>query len=98
MGKRNGSRRVSGHDAGGPAVRLRHAAMTRWRRPGVIIVGLLSACASPGSTIDVISQNEATVALEYTHSYSFELGETIKRAERACVPYGKHAVMISNTK
>ena len=64
----------------------------------ILIVAPLSACANPGSTIDVISSNEAGVALEYTHSYSFELGETIKRAEGACLPYGRHAIMVSNTR
>lgn len=56
------------------------------------------ACGGPGSTIDVVSANAASVALEYTHSYSSELGETVKAAERQCNLYRKHAVMVSNTR
>jgi hypothetical protein len=58
----------------------------------------VAGCAGPGDTIDVISSTPAAVALEYTHSYSFELGETVKAAERQCNTYGKHAVMVSNTR
>lgn len=68
-----------------------------WRTT-LAMTALLGACAEPGSTIDVISSNQAAVSLEYTHSYSFELGETIKAAERACLAYGRHAVMASNTR
>ena len=49
-------------------------------------IGLLTlvvGCAGPGEAIDVISTSPASVALEYTHSYSFELGETVKAAEAA---------------
>lgn len=42
--------------------------------------------------------NTSTVAYEYTHSYSFELGETIKAAENECGQYGKHAEMVSNSR
>lgn len=59
---------------------------------------LLSGCATPGSTIDLITANSSTVAYQYTHSYSFELGETIKAAEQACSQYGKHAEMVSNNR
>jgi hypothetical protein len=64
-------------------------------------IGLLTlvvGCAGPGETIDVISTSPASVALEYTHSYSFELGETVKAAERHCNKYRRHAVMASNTR
>jgi hypothetical protein len=64
----------------------------------MLIFILLAGCAGPGETIDVISSSPATVALEYTHSYSFELGETVKAAERHCNNYGRHAVMASNTR
>lgn len=64
----------------------------------VPIIVILNGCASPGSTIHLISANSATVALQYTHSYSFELGETIKAAERLCGRYGTHAEMVSNTR
>ena len=63
----------------------------------VSVVVPLIGCANPGETIDLISSNPASVAFQYTHSYSFELGETIKAAERACNQYGKHAEMVSNT-
>ena len=50
-----------------------------------VLLAALTGCAGPGETIDVISSSPATVALEYTHSYSFELGETVKAAEERLV-------------
>ena len=62
---------------------------------GVLTLG---GCASPGETIDLVQSTPTSVALEYTHSYSFELGETIKAAEHFCNKYSKHAEMVSNTR
>lgn len=46
----------------------------------------------------MVSSSPAAVSLEYTHSYSFELGETVRAAEALCGNYRKHAVMIGNTR
>jgi len=64
----------------------------------VLVSSSLMSCAAPGETIDLIQATQSTVALEYTHSYSFELGETIKAAEGYCNRYGRNAELVSNTR
>ena len=61
------------------------------------LISVISGCASPGTTIDLIQSTPSSVALEYTHSYSFEFGETIKAGEHYCNKYGKNAELVSNT-
>jgi len=60
----------------------------------VLVVG---GCASPGETIDLIQSTPTSVALKYTHSYSFEFAEVLKMAELYCNKYKKHAELVSNT-
>lgn len=62
------------------------------------LMSVISGCASPGTTINLVQSTPSSVALEYTHSYSFELGETIKAGERFCNQYGKNAELVSNTR
>jgi hypothetical protein len=66
----------------------------------IVLTALMAVagCASPGSTISLVSASPAAVTLEYTHSYSFELGETIRAAEQQCGYHRRHAVLISNTR
>jgi hypothetical protein len=64
----------------------------------LLIMIAAGGCAAPGETIELIQETPNTVALEYTHSYSFELGETIKRAERYCNRHSKSAELVSNTR
>ena len=59
---------------------------------------VISGCASPGTTISLVQLTPSSVALEYTHSYSFELGETVKAAESYCNKYGRNAELVSNTR
>ena len=63
----------------------------------LVFIANLAGCASPGETVHLIQATPSTVVLEYTHSYSFELGETIKAAESYCSQYQKHAELVSNT-
>jgi hypothetical protein len=64
-----------------------------------VAIGLLalSACASPGDTVTMVSSSPVAATFEYSHSYSFELGETIKVAEKVCGYYKRHAVLVGNT-
>lgn len=81
-----------------PPVEHRPVRSSAARSVSLAALLILMGCANPGETIRLISSNSATVALEYTHSYSFELGETIKVAERECSRYGRHAEMVSNNR
>jgi hypothetical protein len=62
------------------------------------LLACFAGCAAPGATLDLVQATPASIAIEYTHSYSTELGESLKRAEAHCNRYGRNAEMVSNTR
>ena len=61
------------------------------------MVGLaaLAGCMGPGSTVETLAANPATVMLEYTRWNAEEQRFVIAQAQAHCQAYGKNAQMIS---
>lgn len=64
------------------------------RRLSSVLIGCATVCAAAcvaGGTVDVVSASPTGVTYEYTHSYSTEYTEAVKKAEGHCQAYQKHA-------
>lgn len=52
----------------------------------------------PGQTITLVTASSSQVTLEYTHSYSWELGAAGRFADEQCQRFGKHAAFVSSVR